>query len=67
MMIHERVGYALTGSFTLDVYGHTLDWPENEGVVQKLGDRIAKPVADAENSDDSDCLTACQSKKLPFT
>jgi hypothetical protein len=33
--------------------------------TQKLGDAIAKAVADA-NSDESDCLTACQTKKLPL-
>jgi len=65
--IQERVGHALTGSFTLDVYGHTLDWRENEEAARKLGDSIAKAVADAEkNSDISACLTACQIKKLPF-
>ena len=64
--IQERIGHALTGSFTLDVYGHTLDWREDEEAAQKLGDAIAKAVADAENSADSDCLTACQNKKLPF-
>jgi len=57
--IHERIGHALTGSFTLDVYSHTLDWRENEEAAQKLGDSIAKAVADPErNSDNSDCLTA---------
>jgi hypothetical protein len=48
-------------------YGHTLDWRENEEGAQKLGDSIARAFADAEkNSDDSDRLTACQNKKLPF-
>jgi integrase len=61
--IQERIGHALTGSFTLDVYGHTLDWRENEEAAQKLGDVIAKAVADAEkNSDNSDCLTAIKQK-----
>ena len=36
--IQERIGHALTGSFTLDVYGHTLDWKANEEAAQKLGD-----------------------------
>jgi hypothetical protein len=47
------------------VYGHTLDWRKNEEAARKLGDVITKAVADA-NSDDSDCLTARQNKKLPF-
>jgi hypothetical protein len=63
--IQERIGHALTGSFTLDLYGHTLDWRENEEAAQKLGDQIAKAVADAEkNSDDSDCLTAIKQKSF---
>jgi hypothetical protein len=66
--IQERIGHALTGSFTLDVYGHTLDWRENEEAAQKLGDVLAKAVAAAQkNSDNSDCLTAIKQKKLPFS
>jgi integrase len=63
--IQERIGHALTGSFTLDVYGHTLDWRENEEAAQKLGDVIAKAVADAEKeSDDFGSLTAIQQKSF---
>jgi hypothetical protein len=66
--IQERIGHALTGSFTLDVYGHTLDWKANEEAAQKLGDELAKAVADAEkDSDNSDCLTAIKTKMLPFS
>jgi hypothetical protein len=61
--IQERIGHTLTGSFTLDVYGHTLDWRENEEAAQKLGAVLAKAIADGEkNSHGSDCLTACQIK-----
>jgi integrase len=61
--IQERIGHALTGSFTLDVYGHTLDWRENEEAAQKLGDSVAKAVADAEkDSDDSGSLTAIKQR-----
>ena len=64
--IQERIGHALTGSFTLDVYGHTLDWKQNEEAAQMLGNDIAKAVVDAESNSDfanSDCLTVCQRKK----
>ena len=45
------------------MYGHTLDWRENEEAAQKLGDSIAKAVADAEkNSDDFGRLTAIKQK-----
>jgi hypothetical protein len=46
------------------VYGHTHDWRENKAAAQKLGGVLAKAVADAEKN--SDWLTACQNKKLPF-
>jgi hypothetical protein len=63
--IQERIGHALTGSFTLDVYGHTLDWKANEEAAQKLGDEPAKAVADAEeNSDNSGRLTAIKQKSF---
>jgi integrase len=66
--IQERIGHALTGSFTLDVYGHTLDWKANEEAAQRLGDELAKAVAktvDAEkDSDNSDCLTAIKKKNF---
>lgn len=61
--IQERIGHALTGSFTLGVYGHTLDWRENEEAAQGLGDVIAKAEAE-ENSDNSDCLTAIKQKSF---
>jgi hypothetical protein len=51
--------------FYLDMYGHTLDWKANEEAAQKLGDEIAKAVANAEkNSDNSDCLTAIKLKSF---
>ena len=56
--IQERIGHALTGSFTLDVYGHTLDWKSNEDAAKGLGEEIAKAIAKAEAEFDSDRLTA---------
>jgi hypothetical protein len=44
------------------VYGHTLDWKANEEAGQKLGDELAKAVADAEEN--SDCLTAIKQKSF---
>lgn len=43
----ERIGHALTGSFTLDVYGHTLDRKSNEDAAKRLGRR--------------DCQSCCRS------
>lgn len=51
--IQERIGHALTGSFTLDVYGHTLDWTANEEAAKRLGEEIAKAVAKAEREQQS--------------
>ncbi|MDE3188142.1 MAG: site-specific integrase [Acidobacteriota bacterium] len=56
--IQERIGHALTGSFTLDVYGHTLDWKSNEEAAKGLGDEIARAVTEAESNVDSGPLTA---------
>lgn len=60
--IQERIGHALTGSFTLDVYGHTLDWKANEDAAKGLGDEIAKAVTEAESNLDSGPLTAHKSE-----
>ena len=60
--IQERIGHALTGSFTLDVYGHTLDWKSNADAATGLGDEIAKAVAEADSSLDSGPLTAHNGK-----
>jgi hypothetical protein len=72
--IQERIGHALTGSFTLDVYGHTLDWSANEEAAKGLGNEIAKAVAAAESDlqngalfVNSGPLTAHQRKRLPFS
>ncbi len=60
--IQERIGHSLTGSFTLDVYGHALDWKANEQAASALATELAKAVAkaQAENASlaDSECLTA---------
>lgn len=60
--IQERIGHALTGSFTLDVYGHTLDWKANEEAAASLGTVIAKVVAENESHLDSGPLTAQHGK-----
>jgi integrase len=62
--IQERIGHALTGSFTLDVYGHTLDWRANEEAAKGLGDEIAKAVTEAESNLDSGPLTAHKENDL---
>jgi integrase len=56
--IQERIGHALTGSFTLNVYGHTLDWKSNEEAAKGLGEEIFKAVTEAEGNLDSGPLTA---------
>jgi hypothetical protein len=62
--IQERIGHALTGSFTLDVYGHALDWTANEDAAKRLGEEMAKAVAEVEREQqlnlDSGHLTAHQ-------
>lgn len=62
--ILERIGHALAGSFTLVVYGHSLDWESNEDAAKKLRKEIAKAVMKAEAESDSGPLTAHKQKDL---
>lgn len=43
--IQQRIGHALTGSFTLDVYGGTPEWEPNLEAARLLGAEIEKAVA----------------------
>ena len=47
-VIQERIGHALTGSFTLDVYGSVLDWSGHVDAANKAAAAIAKAVEKAE-------------------
>jgi hypothetical protein len=38
------MGHALTGFFTLDVYGHVLEWQGNVDAANKAGAMIEQPV-----------------------
>ena len=55
--IQERLGHALTGSLTLEVYTHA-EWKENDEAAKLAGDAIEKAV-------NSVSLTAIQTKRLP--
>jgi len=48
--IQERIGHAVTGVFTLDVYGGQPEWKRNVEAAQMLGAAIAEAVKKAENS-----------------
>ena len=45
--IQERIGHALTGSFTLDVYGGKPEWDRNLEAARLLGAEIEKAVQQA--------------------
>jgi len=47
-VIQERIGHALTGSFTLDVYGSVLDWSSNVDAAIKAAAAIADAVEKAD-------------------
>jgi integrase len=47
-VIQERIGHALTGSFTLDVYGSVLDWSGNVDAANEAAAVIAEAVERAE-------------------
>ena len=42
--IQERIGHALTGSFTLDVYGGKPEWNPNVDAANKVGAAIAEAL-----------------------
>jgi hypothetical protein len=56
--IQERLGHALSGSLTLDVYTHA-ELPENIEAAQRAGEAIEKAVI-------SVILTAMKEKGLPI-
>jgi hypothetical protein len=45
--IQERIGHALTGSFTLDVYGGQPEWRRNLEAGRMLGAELEKAVHEA--------------------
>jgi hypothetical protein len=45
--IQERIGHALTGSFTLDVYGGQPEWGRNFEAAQLVGAELEKAVNEA--------------------
>ena len=46
-MIQERAGHALTGVFTLDVYGDQPDWGRNLEAGRMLGAEFEKAANEA--------------------
>lgn len=48
--IQERAGHALTGSFTLDVYGGQPEWGRNVEAADRAGVEIQRAVAESRNS-----------------
>lgn len=64
--IQERAGHALTGSFTLDVYGHAPEWELNLEAARLAGAAIETAVLKLEQeSNHSVSLTAIKQKQLP--
>jgi integrase len=51
--IQERVGHALTGVFTLDVYGGSPEWERNIEAGRLAGSEIERAVRKLENERDS--------------
>jgi len=44
--IQERIGHALTGSFTLDVYGGKPDWEPNREAARLIANEIERAVSE---------------------
>lgn len=66
-VIQERAGHALTGSFTLDVYGGQPEWERNVEAAQKAGAALEQAVKNAEKSERFVSLTAIQKEPLSAT
>jgi hypothetical protein len=65
--IQERAGHALTGVFTLDVYGGSPEWERNIEAGRLAGSEIEKAVSKLENERSSalvGSLLAIQEKRL---
>ena len=46
--IQERIGHAVIGSFTLNVYGGQPEWEPNREAARMVGAELEKAVPDAE-------------------
>jgi hypothetical protein len=66
-VIQERAGHALTGSFTLDVYGGKPEWVGNVEAAGKAGQAIQQSVTEVQNTGPFGCLTAIKEERLPMT
>jgi integrase len=65
--IQERAGHALTGVFTLDVYGGSPEWERNLEAGRLAGSEIEKAVSKLENEANAEVvgsLSAIQEKSL---
>jgi len=68
-VIQERAGHALTGSFTLDVYGGQPEWDRNLEAARNAGAAIEQAVQKlepekTENPENSVSLTAIKENGL---
>ena len=66
-VIQERAGHALTGSFTLDVYGGKPEWIRNVEAAHKAGKSHRDSVKDVEEAEKPErfvSLTAIQENSL---
>jgi integrase len=66
-VIQERAGHALTGSFTLDVYGGKPEWVGNVEAARKAGLAIEQSVVKAQETEPFVGLTAVKKEKLLIT
>ena len=63
-VIQERAGHALTGSFTLDVYGGKPEWEGNVDAARKAGLAIEQSVARC-SKDRAICQLNCNQRERP--
>jgi integrase len=61
--IQERIGHALTGSFTLDVYGGQPEWGRNLEAATMVGAELERAAAKRENEVDADVSVCLSTNK----
>ena len=64
-VIQERAGHALTGSFTLDVYGGKPEWTGNVEAARKAGQAIEQAVAKVQETEPFVGFNCSRRRKAP--
>jgi integrase len=64
--IQERIGHAVTGSFTLDVYGGQPEWGRNLEAARLVGAELERAVNEAENATQDEAIAGLNDGLTPI-